>query len=217
MAQAIEAKATTPDRSFIQKRWFSLFGLVPMGAFVVWHLLSVSKWWSGPAGYDAVIAASRGSWLQWLGTVLILGFITYHAVVGIQMMLKARVMSPKPTRVLHWTYILQRVSAIGILLFIPAPVYKAKLAPALAGTHETFRGMHEAFAVMPERWLTLPVYILGTAGVAYHLAHGLWTASVSFGFTQSAAAQRRMQFVSIGFFLFLLVLAYGSIYVITRG
>ncbi|MBC7545881.1 MAG: hypothetical protein H7338_24390 [Candidatus Sericytochromatia bacterium] len=217
MAQTIEAKATAPDRSFIQKRWFSLFGLVPMGVFVVWHLLSVSKWWSGAAGYDAMIVASRGSWLQWLGTVLLIGFIAYHAVIGIRLMLKARVLSPKPTKLLHWTYILQRVSAIGILLFIPAHVYKAKLSPALAGTHETFKGMHEAFAVMPERWLTLPVYILGTAGVAYHLAHGLWTASVSFGFAQSAAAQKRMQIVSVVFFLFLITLAYTSIVVIIRG
>jgi len=55
------------------------------------------------------------------------------------------------------------------------------------------------------------VYVLGTAGVAYHLAHGLWTASVSFGLAQSEAAQRRMQYVSVGFFLFLITLAYGTI------
>lgn len=222
MAQAVEAKpieASAPpkDHSFAQKRWFSLIGLVPLGAYVVTHLLSVSQWWSGPDAYDASIKASHGSWVPWLGTVLLLGFIAYHAVIGLQQIGRSRMMSPKPTRVLHWTYILQRIAGIGILGFIPAHVYKAKIGPALAGQPESFAGMHHAFAEAPEHWLTLFVYVLGTAGVAYHLAHGLWTASVSFGLVQSEAAQRRMQYVSVGFFLFLITLAYGSIIKIFVG
>jgi succinate dehydrogenase / fumarate reductase cytochrome b subunit len=222
MAQATEAQAvaaTTPatNRAFMQKRWFSLIGLVPLGAYVVAHLLSVSQWWSSPEVYDAAIRDAHGSWLTWLGTAMLLAFVAYHAVVGLQQIGKARMFSPKPTKVLHWTYILQRIAGIGILLFIPAHVYKAKIAPALSGTPESFEGMHHAFAVAPEHLLTLGVYVLGTAGVAYHLAHGLWTASVSFGIVQSEVAQRRMQFVSVGFFLFLITLAYGSILKIVIG
>lgn len=222
MAQAVEAKpieasAPTKDHSFAQKRWFSLIGLVPLGAYVVSHLLSVSRWWSGPEAYDAAIRESHGSWLTWLGTLALLGFVAYHAVIGLQQIGRSRMMSPKPTRVLHWTYILQRIAGLGILAFIPAHVYKAKIAPALHGTHESFATMHQAFAETPEHWLTLGVYVLGTAGVAYHLAHGLWTASVSFGLAQSEAAQRRMQVVSVVFFLFLITLAYGSIIKIFVG
>jgi succinate dehydrogenase / fumarate reductase cytochrome b subunit len=216
-AKPIEATITTHDHSFAHRRWFSLIGLVPLGAYVVMHLLSVSQWWSGPDAYDAAIRASHGSWLTWLGTVVLLSFVGYHAVIGLQQIGRARMMSPKPTRVLHWTYILQRIAGLGILAFIPAHVYKAKIGPALAGTPETFAGMHQAFAETPEHLLTLGVYLLGTAGVAYHLAHGLWTASVSFGLVQSAAAQRRMQYVSVGFFLFLITLAYGTILKIVIG
>ncbi len=202
---------------FSRRRLFSLIGLIPLGLFVVFHLLNVSSAWSGPEAFDAAIEAGHRSWVSWLGTVFILAFVAYHSWVGIMLMLKATPFSPPPRRLGHWQYILQRISAVGILLFIPAHVIKAKILPALGGTHETFAGMHHAFAEDPMSALTLIVYLLGTLGVAYHLSNGLWTGFTSLGIARGARAQKRVMYFSMGFFVFLLVLAYGTIAVLFRG
>lgn len=214
---AVSSQPTKPHVGFTARRLFSLIGLVPLGIYTVVHLMNVSRWWGGPEGYDQIIAAAHGSWFSIIGSLLLLAFVAYHAVVGLRLMFTARPVSPKPKTQAHWQYILQRVSAIGILLFIPAHVIKAKLLPAMAGTHETFAGMHHAFAQDPMRFLTIGVYVLGTAGVAYHLANGIWTSAVTFGFAQGPKAQRTLQAFCALFCLGLIALAYGTIYVLIRG
>lgn len=214
---AAESHPTKPHVGFTARRLFSLIGLVPLGVYVVVHLMNVSRWWAGPEGYDRIIAESHNSWYSWIATGLLLAFVLYHTITGLRLMFTARPAAPKPKTLAHWQYILQRVSAIGIMLFIPAHVIKAKIGPALAGTHESFAGMHEAFATSPEHLLTVGVYLLGTAGVAYHLANGIWTSAVTFGIAQGPKAQRNLKIFSALFCAFLIFLAYGSIYILIRG
>lgn len=94
---------------------------------------------------------------------------------------------------------------------------KAKLAPAMRGHYDTFADMHHAVAIDPMRYATLPVYLLGTLGVAYHLANGFWTAGLTLGLTPGERGQRRLQIFAAILFLFLLTLSYGTIYAIYRG
>lgn len=216
MSDGMEA-VVTPARSVsVQKKWFTLIGVLPLGFYTISHLLNVSSAWSGPDAFDAWIDRNHQSWTSWIFTAFILFFVGYHAVVGIKLMLRSS-MAAKPSRLLHLQYLLQRLSAIGILLFIPAHVIKARLLPAFSGTPESFAGMHEAFTGEASSALTVAVYLLGTLGVTYHLSNGIWTACVSLGLTQGADAQKRVRTLSIVLFLFLLTLAYGTIFRLIQG
>src|SRR5262249_18749455 len=59
---------------------------------------------------------------------------------------------------------------------------------------------------------TLVVYILGTLGVAYHLANGLQTAAMGWGLVSTRRALKTLDRFAIGFFLLLLAMAWGAIY-----
>ena len=59
---------------------------------------------------------------------------------------------------------------------------------------------------------TLAVYVLGTLGVAYHLANGLQTACMGWGVVSSRRGLRRLEWIAITSFLLLVAMSWGAIY-----
>jgi len=108
-------------------------------------------------------------------------------------------------------YMVQRLSAIGLLLFLGAHLYLAWFEPRFLEHHaESFDALaHEMHFNMP----TLIVYVLGTLAIAYHLANGLWSfLSMGWGITVSKSALSWMEKVSLLFFFVLLVIGWAAVY-----
>lgn len=86
-------------------------------------------------------------------------------------------------------YLLQRLAALGVLLFLGAHLWLAMIRPRFV------RGHSEAFAdiahEMRTHTPTLVVYLLGTLGVAYHLANGLGSFAMGWGVVSSRRALRK--------------------------
>jgi succinate dehydrogenase / fumarate reductase cytochrome b subunit len=59
---------------------------------------------------------------------------------------------------------------------------------------------------------TLVVYILGTLGVAYHLANGLQSFAMGWGLVASRRALRQLEWVAAIAFIVLLAMSWGAIY-----
>jgi succinate dehydrogenase / fumarate reductase cytochrome b subunit len=107
-------------------------------------------------------------------------------------------------------YALQRLSAIGVLFFLGAHLWLAMLQPRLEeGRAEPFADIaHEMHFHRP----TLVVYLLGTLGVAYHLANGLQSFAMGWGLAGSRRAVKQMEWVSAAAFVVLLGMSWGAIY-----
>jgi succinate dehydrogenase / fumarate reductase cytochrome b subunit len=107
-------------------------------------------------------------------------------------------------------YLLQRLSAVGVMLFLGAHVWLALLRPRIAtGKAEPFSDIARE---MHHHGPTLVVYVLGTLGVAYHLANGLQTFTMSWGIVSSRRALRRLEIGAVLLFLVLLAMSWGAIY-----
>jgi succinate dehydrogenase / fumarate reductase cytochrome b subunit len=65
--------------------------------------------------------------------------------------------------------------------------------------------------------VTLAVYALGILGAAYHLANGIWQASIGWGFTVTQAGMRRVQWISMAAFLVLLAMGYAAVWGFVRS
>ena len=105
---------------------------------------------------------------------------------------------------------LQRLSAIGVMFFLGAHIWLAMLDPRI-NTHrpEAFAHIaHEMHHHLP----TLVVYLLGTLGVAFHLANGLYSFSMGWGLVVSRRALKRLDVGVIMLFLVLLGMSWGVIY-----
>ncbi len=192
-------------RAISSKQVMSILGLVPLGAYVVAHLWTNMYSLGGPEAFDRRLAESRSSPAFILLEVFGLGLpIVAHAWLGLQILLRMRPNNVNYPALRNLKYLLQRVSAVGVLLFLAAHVIKARIMPAMAHTTESWQGMHEALSEMP----TFTVYLLGLLGVSYHLANGVWGSALTLGLTVTPEGQRRMEWFS-GLFFGVLVLMSG--------
>jgi succinate dehydrogenase / fumarate reductase, cytochrome b subunit len=200
-------------RAFWRKKIFSFCGIVPLAIYTVWHLFNNVYAVSGPAAFDARLTEATRSPLYrpaiWL--FVYLPFVI-HAVVGLAITFQSRPNVVRLPTLRNWKYVLQRASAIGVLLFVPAHVYKTKIEPWRGGFSIDYAHMH-AGMIEP---VTFAVYLLGMIGVAFHLANGLWLAGITWGVFIGPKAQRRGEWLSIGVGFLLLALAFACIFALRR-
>ena len=210
MTAASTTTTRRADPAFLRSRLGSLLAVAPLGIWTfahLWHNLSAFQgadaWERDVTEYAHPLAFVVSS----LVALLPLGL---HTVWGI-----GRILTSQPNNVRYkffgnLKYLLQRASALGVLLFLGAHVFKAMVEPrALHGHAEAFVDIaHE----MRTNWPTLVVYLLGTLGVAYHLANGLHTFCMGWGIVSSRRALKKLQAVAGLLFVALLAMAWAVIY-----
>ena len=220
VATAIEmrtAHSPTPDSlqgvpraRFLQARLSSLLAVVPLGVWTVLHVWHNLAAFAGAEAWQQSVTEYPHPIAEALAGVLVLLPLAIHTVWGVGRLLDSR---PNNLRYRHYAnlkYLLQRVAAIGVLLFLGAHLWLAFLRPRLVVGHaEPFAEIaHEMHFHVP----TLVVYVLGTLGVAYHLANGAHTFCMSWGIVSSQRALRRLEGVAVVAFLVLLAMLWSAIY-----
>jgi succinate dehydrogenase / fumarate reductase cytochrome b subunit len=204
--------AVARARGLSEKQVMSILGVVPLGIYVIAHLWTNMYSLGGEESFDRALRATRSSPAFIFLEVFGLGLpILAHAWIGLKIIRRGRPNIARYGTLRNLKYGLQRLSGLGVLLFLGAHVIKARIMPAMASTGdgmETWRGMHEALGEMP----TFTVYALGLLGISYHLANGLWGAGLTLGLTVTPAAQKRMEWVSALFFVLLLAMSTLAIY-----
>jgi succinate dehydrogenase / fumarate reductase cytochrome b subunit len=195
--------ASIANPHFILRRLHSLFGLLPVGAFVVFHIWENSQARFGMAYYNEEIvgALQRMNYLLFLEIFAIALPILFHAGYGLMIL-----GSGKPDlRRYHYLhnrlYMLQRVSGVGILLFLALHVGWTRLwsmwEPAVKDN------LFEHMQMLLSNPLTLTAYVLGLLLSVFHLGNGLWTMGISWGVTVTPRAQRISFAVCMGLTLVL--------------
>lgn len=210
MSEAAAHATHRPDASFLRARLGSLLALLPLSVWTVGHLWNnlaafrgASAWQASVTEYDHPLAFFGAGLVSLLPLVL-------HAVWGIGRLFTVRPNTLQYRYYANVKYGLQRLSAIGVLLFLGAHVWKAFLEPRLVRGHaETFADIaHE----MHHHGPTLAVYVLGVLGVAYHLANGLQTFAMGWGVVSSRRALRKLEVVILAIFVTLLAMGWATIY-----
>lgn len=212
MSQAAAASSTQSRIIHVtSKQILTLFGLVPLGVYVFLHLGTNLYSLAGEQAFNAAVDRSRANPAFFFLEVFGLGIpLLAHTVIGFREIRRGRPNNTRYGFLDNLRYLLQRVSAIGLALFIGAHVYKARIAPEpqfLVNGHESFAGMREAF----HEPITLTVYVLGMLGIAYHLANGLQTAATRTGLVVSEAGRKRMTTVAGAVMVLLLAMSALSI------
>ena len=175
---------------FILRRLHSLFGLIPVGAFLMFHLWENSKSRFGMEYYNeqVVAALQQMNYLALLEIFVIALPLLFHAGYGLAI-LRSGSSELKRYPWLHsYFYWLQRVSGIGILLFLLMHVSMTRIwglwEPAVSA--DLFGHMQQVLS----NPAFLLFYVLGLMLSVFHLGNGLWTMGISWGVTVSASAQK---------------------------
>lgn len=195
--------ASINSSHFLLRRLHSLFGLLPVGLFLLFHLWENSQSRFGAEHYNREVVG----WLQGLNYLTLLEIfmialpLLFHAGYGLLVIGGSR---PEPQRYpfLHnRLYLLQRISGVGILLFLLLHVGWTRIygiwEPAVRVDMYTHM---QSLLTDP---VTLVVYVTGLLLAVFHLCYGLWTMAIVWGLTTTAAAQERLFPVLMGLALLL--------------
>ena len=217
--------ATAPDYAiantghplyFIARRLHSLSGLV-FGGYLVVHLLinATLVQGAGEGGSKTVyqIQVDKIHSLPFLWAIewgAIYLPILYHTFYGIWIIATGQPNVGRYGYGKNWYYLLQRISAIILVVFIVFHIFAMKGAfggdvgraltfvPVDYATQSTARHMNAAW------WVYGIVYPVGILASCYHTSNGFWTAGISWGITVSAHSMRRWGIACIGIFFFML-------------
>jgi len=183
-------RASVDNRHFLLRRLHSLLGVVPVGAFLIFHLWENSQSRFGATHYNQeVVGALQGiNYLPFVELFAITLPLLFHAGYGLLILRESR---PRPLiyPFLHnRLYLLQRISGVATLAFLIVHVGWTRLwaswEPAI---HADLFGHMRSLLTQP---FGLTLYGLGLMLAVFHLCYGLWTFSISWGVTTSPRAQR---------------------------
>ena len=213
--RSIPADARGIARDFILARLGSLFAFLPLGVWTTVHLWNQLAAYRSPEAWESSVTGHVNGATTALTFTVVLVPLLWHTVWGIGRMFKSRpAIGVKNFSNLR--YIVQRLSAVGLLLFLGAHLWLAWFEPRfIEGRPEPFSDIaREMHFNLP----TLGVYILGVLAIAYHLANGLWSfLSMGWGLTVSKSGMAWMERVSLLLFFVLLAIGWAAVYGLYSG
>jgi len=198
------------DGAFVRARLGSLLAVLPLSAWTAVHLWNNLAAFKGGPAWQASVTEYSHPIAFFASSIVALLPLALHTVWGV-----ARLFSSRPNNLRYGyfanlKYLLQRLSAVGVLLFLGAHLWLAMLRPRITtGRPESFADIaHEMHHHLP----TLVVYVLGVLGVAYHLANGLQSFTMGWGLVSSRRALGKLTGLTVLVFLLLLGMGWGAIY-----
>jgi len=192
--------------SYFSRKLHSLLGVIPVGFFLVEHLLTNYKAFQG--GHVAFMEGVQ--WLHELPLVLALEIfgiwlpLLYHAVYGLYVAYTARNNVSNYGYFRNQMFFLQRVTGVITFLFIAWHFFETRLQIAIGNVAQDAIGtqMH-AIASNPVNFV---LYCIGIVAAVFHFSNGMWSFLVSWGITIGPRSQRVSTIIWMGVFVVMSVM-----------
>jgi succinate dehydrogenase / fumarate reductase, cytochrome b subunit len=209
-AATVSPRSAQSTSGYTRARLGSLLAVAPLGVWTVGHLWNNLAAFQGDEAWTHAVTEYPHPLAQLATAIIVLLPLVLHAVWGVSRLFTMRLNNVRYGYWANLKYLLQRLSALGLLAFLGAHLWLAMLKPRLQEGHpESFADIsHEMHFHTP----TLLVYVLGTLGLAYHLANGLHSFAMGWGIVTSKRALRQTEWVVVGAFFVFLAMAWGAIY-----
>ncbi len=201
------ATASVQNPHFLLRRVHSLVGLVPVGAFLLFHLWENSQSRFGQDHYNTYVVEKiqNLNYIVLLEIFLIALPILFHAIYGLVVFWMGRSNVTHYAYLRNWIWLLQRLSGVGILLFLLMHVIGTRIVAiwSEAVRQDMYSHMHNLFS----NPAFLVPYVLGLVLTVFHFCNGVWSASIVWGLITTPRAQKIMQ-VAMGI-AFVVITALG--------
>lgn len=184
---------SSSEKSFALRRLHSLLGVIPLGVFLIQHLVVNHFAVDSPEAFDK--ASDFMFHLPFkivLETVVIYLPILFHAIYGIYIAFTAKNNVKNYSTFRNWMFLIQRFTGVVAFIFLAVHVWQTRIQAA-RGIHMDYAYMHDLLS----NPIVFALYIVGILSVIFHFANGLWSFAVSWGITQSEKSQNIMAYVSL--------------------
>ena len=181
--------------SFYYRKLHSLLGVIPLGAFLIEHLLT---------NYEAFNKGKEGFieavfWIRGLPMVLALEIffiwlpLLYHGVYGLYVAYQSRNNVSRYGTFRNVMFMLQRVTGVVTFVFVTWHIYNTRFQITLGDV--TYAGLAEHMPGIASNPLYFALYCIGIIAAVFHFSNGMWSFLVSWGITVGPRAQRVSTFV----------------------
>ncbi len=202
--------------SFLLRRLHSLLGIVPLGAFLLEHLLSNFEALKGPAAYAAQVRFLNGlplvRILEWAFIFLPL---LYHAFYGVYIWLRGKSNIIYYPFAGNWLYTAQRWTGIIAFIYIAQHVIRQRFMGVMLPEHPG-ASFHKVQMELANPWM-LAFYIIGMVAICAHFSYGIWLFCAKWGITPGTKARKRFGYVCAALFVALTILGLSGIWAFVGG
>jgi succinate dehydrogenase / fumarate reductase cytochrome b subunit len=226
-------KAAAPDapasasflarNEFLIRRLHSLSGLIPVGAYMVIHLLTNASIIDSPATFQKFVYRIHGlPMLLVIEWVFIFLPILFHALIGVMMIRGSLPNSGTYKYTNNYRYTLQRATGMIAFVFILVHVFHMHgwfhipawtdnvVQPLGGGQFKPYNAASTGAAALAHPAYQI-FYVIGVLACVYHLANGLWTFGITWGIWVTPAAQRWATAACLAFGLALSAVGLGAL------
>ncbi|HVE87969.1 MAG TPA: succinate dehydrogenase [Myxococcales bacterium] len=213
MSQPAESTAAAPrgtSASFVWTRLGSVLAILPLGVWTVNHLWDNLSAFSGKGAWELAVEAHPHPVAHALTLLMVLLPLVLHTAWGLGRLTSGRANVTRYRTYGNLKWVLQRLSAVGVLGFLGAHLWLAMIKPRL------FEGGPEPFQDIAREMRfhgpTLLVYLLGTLGVAFHLGNGITSFAWTWGLAAGRKSLARVDRLALLTFAVLLAFSWAAIY-----
>ena len=202
--------------SFIWRKLHSLLGIIPIGAFLLEHLLSNFEALKGPIAYgDQVKLLNSLPLVRVLEWTFIFLPILYHAIYGVYIWLRGKSNIVYYPWAGNWMYIAQRYTGLIAFAYIVQHVLRQRFLGVSLPEHP-----YAAFAKVQHELsnpFMVAVYVIAMIAVCWHFAYGVWLFAAKWGITPGNTARRRFGYVCVVLGFLLAAMGLASIWAFVGG
>ncbi len=211
------------DSHFLIRKIHSLFGLIPIGVFLCFHLFMNSKaikegsmFFGKEFTFASVVKSIEGIHpsrivLNLVELFVIIIPLLFHGIYGLVIWWQGKTNVLKYGYFRNWMYLIQRWTGIFVFIFLVFHVVQLRLSGSLPDLafepNEVFPHLHHLLA---GPWLVF--YIIGLLAASFHFANGLWLFGITWGITIGPRSQRISTGVALVVFVLLVVLGGMALY-----
>jgi succinate dehydrogenase / fumarate reductase cytochrome b subunit len=197
--------------SFLLRKLHSLSGIVPIGAFLVEHLISNFEALKGPAAYGAQV-----KFLNSLPLVRVLEWafifipLLFHGLYGVYIALRGRQNVNVCPWAGNWMYLMQRITGLIAFLYIIQHVWRQRFSGISLPEHPG-AAFHKVQVELSNPWM-LAIYAIAMIATCWHFAYGIWLFAAKWGITPGDKARKNFGYVCTALGVILIAVGLASLY-----
>lgn len=196
------------DRSFVNRRLHSLLGVIPIGLFLIEHLITNFAATKGPQAFQEAVAFIQGlPFIFFLELFLIWIPILFHAVYGVYIAFQTK---NNPVRYGYYRnvmFTLQRITGLITFVYIAWHVWETRVQVAF-GADVNF----DMMANILSSPFMLAFYIVGLISTVFHFSNGVWGFLIHWGIIVGPRAQKVTSLICIIIFVILSAIGLAALF-----
>ncbi len=186
---------------FYSRKLHSLLGVIPLGFFLITHMISnYSAYEGGRESFQDKVALINGLPLVFFMEMFFIWLpLLYHGVYGLYIAYTARNNVGNYNYGRNVAFLMQRITGVITFIFVTWHVYETRVQVALGNiTHEELGSHMNSIVTQPMMFI---IYLIGVVAASYHFANGMWAFLVSWGITVGPRSQAISAKICMGLFV----------------